>query len=252
VRTIRALTARPRTRPLGAVSSRLGHLQGGTRAGTARHSSHDLRTRLQFITQRPGSASSLAKMAKWAGNNGAMVSDTLGSVLAPFNRPRAVEASVRDFLHSLYEFLRDRPMSEYVKQRTFEAAADSNEAWRIVAISQSALAHLNAQHSTKGLRRGHAVGRAVRANRLFGPDSKAMTAQELVEYFFAIDTVALVTAHENGADDLSRWSPLFRVPEGVFNSSSYSVKYRVRTERPWVVETLQKIEAGELRPFWPA
>lgn len=179
-----------------------------------------------------------------------MPSETLSSVLAPFNRPRVVDESTRDFLHSLYKFLRESPISEYLKQRTFEAAADSHEAWRIVAISKDALAHLKTANSTKGLHRGHAVGRALRAAHLFGPNTAVMSAQQLVDYFFSFDTVALVTAHENGLHDLSRWSPLYCVPDGVFDSGSYSVKYRVRTERPWVTEALQKIHAGELQPFW--
>lgn len=148
--------------------------------------------------------------------------------------------------------MRNSPVDIYIKQRTFEAAADSKDAWRIVAISREALSYLRGQNDTKGLRRGHTVNRSIRANRLFGQDSSELSAMELVEYFFSVDTVALVTAHENGTDDLKRWSPLYPVPEGFFNSASYSVNYRVRTEQPWVRETLQKIEAEELLPFWPA
>lgn len=77
-----------------------------------------------------------------------------------------------------------------------------------------------------------------------------LSERVLISEFFAHDTVALITAKENGKNGVSDWSPLFEVPNGIFDSNSYSVCYRVKTEKAWVKETLKRIHTNELQPFW--
>lgn len=151
----------------------------------------------------------------------------------PHNRPYQVDASTGEFLSTLYKLLFDAKVDLRIKQRTFETAAYSNNAWRVVSISEAALEHIRKTGEAKGLQRGHILSRANRARHLFDRDT-AITDAALLEYFFEHDTVAMVTKAENSKDGVAHWSPLYAVPEGLFTAGSFAIYLRKGKEIPWV------------------
>lgn len=79
-----------------------------------------------------------------------------------------------------------------IKQRTFETAADSRNSWRVVSVTEAALKLTGETGAAKGLQRGYMLPRIVRAQYLFDREAP-LTQDELLEYFFEHETVALVT-----------------------------------------------------------
>jgi hypothetical protein len=152
----------------------------------------------------------------------------------PHNRPHSVDESTAEFLYLIYEVLfKAEGLSLRTKQRTFETAADSKNSWRVVSISEAALAHLKQTQSATGLQRGHIVSRVDRAKALFERPAP-MSRHELLTYFFEHDTVALVTKAENAKAGVAHWSKLRAVPEGLFTAGSFSIYVRKGKELPWV------------------
>ncbi len=157
------------------------------------------------------------------------------SVLAAFNRPHKVDDETAEFLYSLYKLLRTAPksMSDHAKKRTFENAADSAHAWRVVCISENALQQLADSKTTQKLRRAHAMPREKRFQTIFGEGSRQWDRDELMKFFFENDTCALVTSDENNQDTTSHWSRLCKVPEGILCKGSFAVYARKNTDVPW-------------------
>ncbi len=62
-----------------------------------------------------------------------------------------------------------------------------------------------------------------------------LSQEQLLEYFFEHDTVALVTKAENAKDGGDHWSKLHEVPEGLFTAGSFSIYVRKKKEIPWVL-----------------
>jgi len=147
----------------------------------------------------------------------------------PHNRPHSVDQETGDFLHLLYELLYCAKLDHRIKQRTFETAADSQNSWRVVSISEAALEHLRTTGLAKGLQRGHILSRVERAKYLFDRAPPLVKA-DLLDYFFEHDTVALVTKAENAKNGIDHWSPLHPVPEGLFNAGSFSIYARKKKE----------------------
>jgi hypothetical protein len=151
----------------------------------------------------------------------------------PKNRPHRVDADTAQFLHTLYKLLFAAAVDLRIKQRTFETAADSKNSWRVVSISENALAHIAKTGEAKGLQRGHLLARVERAKYLFERDAP-LSQDQLLAYFFEHDTVALVTKAENAKDGGNHWSVLHEVPEGMFTAGSFSIYVRKSKEVPWV------------------
>jgi hypothetical protein len=152
----------------------------------------------------------------------------------PHNRPHTVDKQTGDFLHLLYELLfRSDHLELRVKQRTFETAAETKNSWRVVSITSAAIEHLRETESAKGLQRGHLLSRSDRAKYLFNRDVP-LSRDELLQYFFEHDTVALVTRVENAKDGVQHWSKLHPVPEGLFTEGSFSIYARKRKELKWI------------------
>jgi hypothetical protein len=150
------------------------------------------------------------------------------------NRPHKVDQRTASFLYSLYELLFDSQIIELrIKQRTFENAAESKNAWLVVSISEAALTHIRNTGEAKGLQRGHILSRISRAEHMFKREAR-LTSDQLLDYFFKHDTVALVTKAENSKDGVAHWSQLHAVPEGLFNAGSMSIYLRKRKDIPWV------------------
>lgn len=157
------------------------------------------------------------------------------SLLAPFNRPHSVDEETADFLYALYQLLRKAPksMNKHAKKRTFENAADSAHAWRVVCISQKALQRIAENKCTKGLRRAHAMPREERFQTIFGDGAREWGRDELLRFFFEHDTCALVTGEENNQDTTAQWSPLHAVEEGYLCKGSFAIYARKNTDVPW-------------------
>jgi len=160
----------------------------------------------------------------------------------PQNRPHRVDQTTGDFLFQIYTLLFEaKHLSLRTKQRTFETAADSNNTWRVVSISQDALDHINNEKTAKGLRRAHILSRSDRAKYLFGRE-EPLSKNKLLEYFFEHDTVALVTATENGKPGSGHWTRLYAVPEGILTTGSFSI-YARKLDIKWVMGVLGGIGA---------
>jgi hypothetical protein len=151
----------------------------------------------------------------------------------PHNRPHQVDTATGAFLFTLYKLLFVASVDLRIKQRTFETAADSKNSWRVVSISVAALKHIMKTGDAKGLQRGHMLPRVDHAKYLFNREAP-MTQDELLNYFFEHDTVALVTKAENSKDFTTHWSKLHPVPEGLFTAGSFSIYVRKGKEIPWV------------------
>lgn len=151
----------------------------------------------------------------------------------PHNRPHQVDAVTADFLFTLYKLLFSAKVDLRIKQRTFETAAESKNSWRVVSISQDAIDHIKGTGKAKGLRRGHMLPRAIRAQHLFNRNDP-LTKTELLDYFFEHDTVAMVTKAENSKEGVAHWSSLRAVPEGLFTAGSFSIYVRKGKEIPWI------------------
>lgn len=152
----------------------------------------------------------------------------------PNNRPHTVDKQTGVFLHQLYELLfMSSHLELRVKQRTFETAADSKNSWRVVSITSAAIDHLRDTGSAKGLQRGHLLSRSDRAKYLFNRHAP-LSRDELLQYFFEHDTVALVTRVENAKDGFQHWSKLHPVPGGLFTAGSFSIYARKGKELAWV------------------
>lgn len=151
----------------------------------------------------------------------------------PHNRPHSVDSSTGEFLYTLYGLLFGANVDLRIKQRTFETAADSRNSWRVVSVSEAAFEHIRKTGEAKGLQRGHMLPRINRAQNLFNRKDP-LTKNELLEYFFEHDTVALVTKAENSKDGVAHWSSLRAVPEGLFTAGSFSIYVRKGKEIPWV------------------
>lgn len=156
----------------------------------------------------------------------------------PQNRPHSVDAATGDFLFELYKFLFSSKVNLRIKQRTLETAAESQDSWRVVSISDKALRSIADNKSADGLRRAHVLSRNDRASHIFG-QKEPLTRSELLDYFFEHDTAALVTKEENAIDGTTHWSTLHPVPEGYFPSPSlFKVSFRQKKELRWVMEKL--------------
>lgn len=166
------------------------------------------------------------------------------SVLAPFNRPHSVDEETADFLYSLYTLLRHAPksMSKHAKKRTFESAADSAHAWRVVCISEKALQHIAKNKNTDGLRRAHAMAREERFHAIFGDGAREWARDELLKFFFENDTCALVTGEENNQDTTDHWSKLYGVEEGYLCKGSFAVYARKNTDVPWAEKLWDRVK----------
>lgn len=157
------------------------------------------------------------------------------SIKHPNNRPHTVNANTAAFLYRIYLLLfKASDIKEWTKQKTFEAAAESTNSWRVVSISEAALQQIANSKSAKGLRRGHILSRSERARRMFGV-KEPMSKEQLTKFFFDNDTVALITKEENAKDGPDHWTPLHAVPDGIFNSGSFSIHVRKRKDLPWVL-----------------
>jgi hypothetical protein len=155
----------------------------------------------------------------------------------PKNRPHSVAGETAQFLFTLYKLLFAAAVDLRTKQRTFETAADSKNSWRVVSVSKSALAHIARTGEAKGLQRGHLLARAERAKYLF-ERLEPLDQDQLLNYFFEHDTVALVTKSENAKDGGDHWSELYEVPEGMFTAGSFSIYVRKGKEVPWVLSLI--------------
>lgn len=158
---------------------------------------------------------------------------TMPILAHPKNRPHRVDANTAQFLYTLYKLLFDASVDLRIKQRTFETAADSKNSWRVVSISQYALEHIAKTGDAKGLQRGHLLARIDRAKHLF-ECSEPLSQEQLLDYFFEHDTVALITKAENAKDGCNHWSKIREVPDGMFTAGSFSIYVRQRKEIPWV------------------
>lgn len=158
------------------------------------------------------------------------------------------------FIYELYTLLLNAPseIGDWSRQRTFEAGADGLYPWQIVAISESAIRHVVLTKSSRGLARGHAIGRKERYLSLFSAKDKNLSPEELVELFFEQDLCAVITTAENQQKGFSHWSPLYSVaaPNFLAGAGSFSVPVRKRTEVKWCEELLIRIEAGIEIPKW--
>lgn len=156
------------------------------------------------------------------------------------NRHHTVDEQTGNFLYELYLLLRGASLSDWAKQRAFEAAADCSDSWRVLWISRKALERVvEADGKPANLRRAHWYARKDRFAEMFRLDKPPMAKRDLLEYFFKHDTCALVTAEENNQAGWEHWSlPLINVPEGIFTSGGFSVYVRRTVDLPWAKQTL--------------
>lgn len=147
-----------------------------------------------------------------------------------------VDHETGEFLYTIYNLLFNANIDFYIKQRTFETAANSKNSWRVVSISKNAIQHIIKHKNAKGLQRGHLLQRSLRSDYLFKREHP-LNKDELLSYFFEHDTVALITKEENDKSGTSHWSDLVPVPEDLFTAGSFSIYLRKSKEIPWI-ETL--------------
>lgn len=160
--------------------------------------------------------------------------------LVQFNRPYMVDCQVGDFLFQLYRLLWDAGISDWAKQRAFEAAADCKHSWRVVCISEAALKKIVLLGTGEDLQRAHGFARKDRFLKLF--KSAPLTQGELLECFFRYDTCALVTSQENNKKGVGDWSPLLAVPEGILTSRGFSIRVRKKIDLPWAKNELSNLQ----------
>ncbi|MDI1258273.1 hypothetical protein [Aquabacterium sp.] len=174
-----------------------------------------------------------------------MPKTALPSILKQFNRPYEVDEETADFLFAMYLLLRKAPksMSNHAKKRTFENAADSAHAWRVVCISEKALKHIAENKSAAGLRRAHAMPREERFQQIFGEDAREWGRGELLSFFFEHDTCALVTGKENNQHTTEQWSKLYPVEEGILCKGSFAVYARKTIDVPWAEKLWEKVQS---------
>ena len=141
-----------------------------------------------------------------------------------FNKPHSPTEEAQAFIYQIYTLLFNaQGITPRTRQTTLETAAVNLYPWKVVCISERALARILKNKSAEGLRRGHPLKRADRSKKLF-ERAAPMAVREFMEYYFSNDTVALVIAEENNKHGVSHWSRLFDVPEGRLATGSFSVR----------------------------
>lgn len=160
------------------------------------------------------------------------------------NRPYRPNDELSKFVHKMYLELRNAPVAyagyHWARQAAMENIAAHPGSWRVIGISEAALRLVAKNGSSDGLRRAHWHDRGGRYRRLFGVDSKEMTREELMEYFYDHDTTILVPQLENNLKTHhSTWGRIIPVPEGgYFGIGGKKAAVRKRLEMPWVIDQM--------------
>ena len=144
----------------------------------------------------------------------------------------------QSFLYGLYLSLRDSPLTDHGRYRTFETAAVDFQPWHIEGISVNALEQLVTNRSAKGLRRGHRMARKDRAAHMFHEDVE-MNQHQMLSYFYENDVVTVITSDENAEDGDAHWSDVIKVPPERLKGGSYSM-YATKADIAWAAEELAK------------
>lgn len=132
--------------------------------------------------------------------------------------PRPSVDDQRKFFNEVYlHFCELTVVDWYQKYKSFETLLEDSmrvDFWVVTGISEAALRSMaKSNWSTKGIRRGHALGRQQRASELFGSNAPIDNA---FEYYMQHDKVTLVTAGENTKYGVTHWSKVYPLPHNLF------------------------------------
>lgn len=167
------------------------------------------------------------------------------------NRPYRPDDDLSKFVHKMYLELHNAPVTyagyHWARQAAMEDIAAHPGSWRVIGISEAALRLVAKNGSSDGLRRAHWHDRGSRYRRLFGVDSKEMTREELMEYFYDHDTTVVVPKLENNLKTHhSTWGRIIPVPEGgYFGIGGKKAAVRKRFEMPWVIDQVAILDSEQ-------